>query len=269
MIPKALGRVSMLARVLRVGMTAACLMYLIPCKADTLNWGAAGIAWTAGNLTQSFTVNGTTITITVSGNTGQIINQFGGPTPREANNLTPGTGSPSLHLAADYTNTTQSLTVTFTFSRQIANLAFTIYDVDYSASGSPFQDQIRNISASFGTSTYNATVTASTANQAANSGLANATITGIATNVDGSAGGDGNGGISFGSQGITSASFTWGSGPGAPTNPFQQWIAISNLDYTVVPEPSTWVGLVLLIVLVLGYEIRRRMGFRGASTVRS
>jgi hypothetical protein len=227
-----------------------------PCRGDTLDWNA--VAWTAGNLSQSFTVSGTTITITVSGNTGRIINQFGGATPREATNLTPGTGSPSLHLAANFANTSERLIVTITFSRQIANLAFTIYDTDFSSSGSPFQDQIRDISSSFGASTYFASVTASAANAVANSGLSNATITGTATNVDGSAGGDGNGGIAFGSQGVTSATFTWGSGPGAPADPFQQWIAISNLNYTVVPEPSVWAAAALLLLL-LGWDARRRL----------
>jgi hypothetical protein len=225
-------------------------------QADTLDWDTVNWTDTTVPISQTFTVNGVDITIAITGATNRFYTTGpGGTPPDDVTNLTPGGVQQSLYLAANYVNTTESLTVTVTFNSSVRDISFTIYDVDKSPSGNPFEDQIRTISSTDGTNTYYAAVSGSSSNTAANSGTASATITGTAVSTDGTA--NGNADISFTGNNVNSFTFTWGSGPGAPSDPLQQWIAISDITYTVVPEPSTYLTGLLLLALV-SFEFYRR-----------
>jgi hypothetical protein len=229
-------------------------------QADTLDWDAQDWTDVTAPYSQTFTVGANTVTVAITGNTNRIINSGpGGTSPDDDSALIPGT-TEGLYLSANFSNTTERLIVTVTFSTLVNNISFSIYDVDQSTSGSPFQDQIRSISATDGSTTSFATVSGtSPANTASGSGTAAAAITGAAVASDGT--NDGLAFISFGSSQVNSFSFTWGSGSGAPADPFQQWITMSDIEYTVVPEPSVWAAAALLLV-VLGWDARRRIKAR-------
>jgi hypothetical protein len=229
-------------------------------QADTLDWDAQDWTDTTVPYSQTFTVGANTVTVAITGNTNRIINSGpGGTSPDDDSALIPGT-TEGLYLAANFNDTTERLIVTVTFSTLVNNISFSIYDVDRSTSGSPFQDQIRSISATDGSTTSFATVSGtSPANTASGSGTAAAAITGAAVAPDGT--NDGLAFISFGSSPVNSFSFTWGSGPGAPADPFQQWITMSDIEYTVVPEPSVWAAGSLLLVLLV-WDARRRSARR-------
>jgi hypothetical protein len=232
-------------------------------QADTLDWQTE--TWTAGALSKTFTINGVNVTVQITGNTGNFITFSGVTAPDDSNIVDGGTGQEALYLGVDHSNRdTQSVTVTVTFSSAVIIGSFAIFDIDTFNTNS-FQDQIRTISATDGTNTYygNLTATNSTFVTVSNSGTVNAAFTAVlGAGGNGGAGNltsDGTGTIDFGTNAITSLSFTYGNGSGAITNPTSQHVALGDFNYTVVPEPSTCLTgfLLVFVVSIHGWRQRR------------
>jgi hypothetical protein len=215
-------------------------------QAITLDWDSAGVTWTPGSLSNSYNVDpakaGNDITVSITGDTGQFAAKGGSTIPAIMNiiegGLSPVQNSLVLHL--DLANQSQSVTVSVNFSALytggVANVSFTLFDVDFSSAA--FQDQIRSIQAlSIDGSTLIApTITTSANNSATGSGLGQV-VTGITTTSDtGATSGAANVTISFGANAIKSFTFVYGSGATAPTDPTTQGIALHDITFTPVPE---------------------------------
>ncbi|MFK8017821.1 MAG: hypothetical protein AB8G17_20525, partial [Gammaproteobacteria bacterium] len=121
---------------------AAVSSYAAPFELD---WDA--LTWTPegnGNLSETYTVGNSPLTVTFSGNTGALDQDDGGgssPISPSINSQNTGGLIPvedGLHIAADYPNQTDNaVTVTFDFSQYpggVSNISFTMFDVDASGS---------------------------------------------------------------------------------------------------------------------------------------
>ena len=227
--------------------TGAFLFCAVNASAVILDWDTA--AWTNGSLTNSYDVDpatpGNDITVTVSGNTTQLTTSTATGTP-----ITPaitvgleGGLSPvqkSLELAVDLTSQAQFITVTVNFSALYAagvqNVSFSIFDVDFSKN--QFQDQLRQISGLSvdGITQVAPTITTSSANLLSGTGLTQV-VNGIATSTDtGATSNAGNVLINFGTNAITSFTFTYGSGSNTIADPTYQHIGIHDISFTPIPE---------------------------------
>lgn len=266
----------MLARFSLLGATALLFATICaPASALTLNWGSE--PWAAGSLQNSFDIDparpGNDVTVTVSGNTGQLQPELAAPnpmTPVVAAAFQGGAGSPqnSLCIATNFTNQSQGIKVTVDFSAQytqgVSNVSFTIFDVDFSnASGSNYQDQIRSITAvAMDGSLIAPTITTSVNNVLSGTGL-NQVVNGITSTVDlGPGSGNANVTISFGTAAIKSFTFTYGSGSGTVADPTYQHIGMSNVNFTPVPEMNPAFGAslscIVAMLLVLRHNARHR-----------
>lgn len=252
-------------------------------RAVTLDWST--VAWTNGSLTNSYNIDasspGNDITITISGNTAQLVTDpfaTGTPqTPAITSAFQGGFGSvpKTLDLAVNFTDPSQGLTVTVTFSAAYAagvkNVSFSIFDVDFNndpVNASTFQDEIRSITATtIANTTAAATVTGSTDNIVTGSGTPLAKADGTALSPDTGAGsGAGNTTIDFGTNAIKSFTFAYGSGASIPglTNPTFEHIGIYNIGFTPVPEinPALASGFscaaAILLVLCHGARVRNK-----------
>jgi hypothetical protein len=244
-------------------------------NALTLNWGSE--PWAAGSLQNSFDIDpanpGNDLTVTVTGNTGQLQPEIVAPnpmTPAVAAAFQGGMGSPqnSLCIAANFANQSQSITVTVDFSAQyaqgVSNVSFTIFDVDFgNTSGSNYQDQLRSIMAvGIDGSLIAPTITTSVNNVLSGTGL-NQVVNGITSTSDlGPTSGNANVTISFGTAAIRSFTFTYTSGTGTVADPTYQHIGMSNVAFTPVPEmnPAFAASLSCIVatLLVLRHNVRHR-----------
>ena len=241
----------------------------------TLNWGSE--PWAAGSLQNSFDIDpaysGNDVTVTVSGNTGQLQPELNPPnpmTPVVAAAFQGGYGSPqnSLCVATNFANQSQGITVTVDFSAQytqgVSNVSFTIFDVDFgNSSGSNYQDRLSSIRAvGIDGSLIAPTITTSVNNVLSGTGL-NQIVNGIASTPDTGAGsGNGNVTISFGNTAIRSFTFTYTSGTGTVADPTYQHIGMSNVVFTPVPEMNPAFGAslscIVAMLLVLRHHARHR-----------
>ena len=276
---KGAGRcLSCMSFVNRIWRSALIAPFLIAsAHALTLDWDT--VSWTAGSLGNSYDVDpakpGNDITVTVSGNTTELQPELQSPfpmTPAITTDLQGGlAGAPNtLCLAANFTNQSQSVTVTVDFSALytlgVQNVSFTLFDIDFSnVSGSTYQDQLTNITATSidGVTLVAPTITTSVANTRSGSGLTQV-VDGIASANDlGSNTGNGNVTISFGATAIKSFTFTYGTGgPSGVTDPTYQHVGIDDITFTPVPELNpTWsaVGSCLVAaVLILRHSAKFR-----------
>ncbi len=231
---------------------SAALLFVGACpvsKALTIDWDS--VPWTNGSLINSLDVDparpGNDVTVTVSGDTGRLQPELASPNPQTPavtrafdGGLTP--GQRTLSLAVDFSNQSQVITVTVDFSAQYAqgvtNVAFTIFDVDFSnTSGNTYQDQLSGIRAiGIDGSLIAPIITTSANNTLSGTGL-NQVVNGIASTTDtGANSGRGNVTISFGSAAIRSFTFSYGSGSGTVANPTYQHIGLHDITFTPVPE---------------------------------
>lgn len=239
-------------------------------QAVVLNWSDAGVAWSAGSLSQSFdpdtTYAGNDLTIAVTGDTGKMDPGF----PVDDNGLTGGNGSgvESLRLRADFNKNNQDLTVTITFNYNTwladgaRNVNFQIFDIDTDGS---YVDQIKGITATTlqGT-TIGATLTAGADLTVVNNGTVNATATGTA--AEGADSPNGNLTIDFGTNIITSLSFTYANDSSADKNPNVQNVGLYNISFSKHAIPEVSVGWIAaagcgVMIFLRRWRCRRGAGF--------
>src|SRR6267143_1273511 len=194
-------------------------------SAALVDWSA--LTWPAGSLSNSYDVDpsnpGSDVTVTISGDTGQLQPSLvsGSPqTPAITRAFDGGLGtSPlTLEMALNLTNNTQSVTFTLDFSALyaagVANISFTIFDIDAANSGgSTYQDVIRSIYATSITGTQIAPTTTNVGPNVSLTGTGlNQVLTGQTSTVDlGAGSGAANATISFNTTDIRSITFTYGS----------------------------------------------------------
>lgn len=245
----------------------------LPARALVLDW--SNVTWTAGSLSGSFDLDGDTVndvSVAITGNTG---NFFSSSYPRVTEDFTGGLGSGTdqLDLYVDFSNTSQAITVTVTFlstgtaSGGATDVNFTLFDVDTgSVTGKGknpargFVDQIRNITAVATNNTLvgaTLTVANSSYTQVGGSGT-NQTLTGI--DVAGDFSNQGSVGVSFGTNTISSFSFTYGQGPNSESDPFAQGIGLYDISFTPkskIPEVHPGMISAALCLLIVAFRFRQ------------
>lgn len=187
---------------------------------NLFDWDAQ--AWTAGQLSRSFTVGGIATNLQFSGATNRLVNDpsTASATPARNTSSTGGaTGQNSLILAVDFANTSESVVGTWTFTGGVSGLQFTIADVDHFFG--QFSDRI-TVTGSYQGNSVTPTLTrgnTNTVNGNTASAIANADNT---TNL-------GNVVVTFG-QNVDTVVVEYGSAAGnAPANPGIQAIAFMDM----------------------------------------
>lgn len=244
--------------------------------AVVVDWDA--LTWTPGALTNSYDIDpanaGNDITVTVSGNTAQLQPEIVSPypqTPAITTNFQGGLGTAqnTLSIAVNFTNQSQSVTITIDFSALyslgVQNVSFTLFDFDFASGGSSnYQDKLSGITALSidGTTLVAPTITTSSANTLTGNGLTYV-VTGTASVADaGATSGNGNVMISFGTTAIKSFTFTYGSGSGTVADPTYQHVGIHDITFTPVPEINpAWTAVgscILAMALILRHSAKFR-----------
>ena len=248
-------------------------------SAVTLDWDT--VSWTPGSLTNSYDIDpsaaGNDVTLTVSGDTGQLGTEQVFPfpqTPALTTNLQGGlvTAKNSLTLMLDLANQTQNVVVTVNFSAQysagVTNVSFTIFDVDYAnisgAGGAKFQDELSSIRALSidGVTLIAPIITVSPNNTLSGTGLNQVVDGNTTTNDTGAGSGSANVTISFGANAIKSFTFVYGSGSDTPADPTAQHIGIGDITFTAVPEINPTWGAVASCLLAAVLILRHSAKFR-------
>ena len=273
------------SRLAAAALFAGTVFALPSLRADSLFWSNVNYAPTTAQAIQRndlATINGNTVSLQFGSNSGTN-NFFSTSVPSPAaGTYTAGSnttytnggilGQRALQIVADFDNATggniaagSSLLVTVFFTRPITNLSFSFYDVDNGSTGSgPYNDVVSNI---FGLGTGGASVPpVSIADGTANGhviGANSATIT--ATGNSAQNAGAGNSTVTFGNTPITQFSFTYtdtSSAAGGTAHSTVQIMALGDLTFTTVPEPSTWTLAGAGGLLALGWAVRRRAASR-------
>ena len=245
---------------------AALLLPAAVVSADQLNWDA--VTQTNGSLNNNFTVGSTLVNVAISGTTAGLTTTTAGGTvnaPAITADYTGGLApvQNSLALATDFADNTSSITVTVSFKtldgatpRSVSSVNFQLFDVDLG--NASFVDQVRNIQAMLGVAVTQPAAVTGTAggNTVTGSSATSFVVTGAAP--IGNATGGANVTVDFGAQALTSFSFTYGNAGTAPANPNRQGIALHDINFIPVPEPSVVSLVAGLGVCALVIARRRR-----------
>jgi hypothetical protein len=251
-------------------------LFHVTSHAVIVDWDA--LTWTPGTLTNSYDVDptqtGNDITVTVTGNTGQLQPEIPSPypqTPAITTNFQGGLGTAqnTLSIAVNFTDQSQYVTVTIDFSALyslgVQNVSFTLFDFDFASGGSSnYQDKLSGITALSidGTTPVAPTITTSSANTGTGTGLTQV-VTGIASVPDtGATSGNGNVTISFGTTAIKSFTFTYGSGSGTVADPTYQHVGIHDITFTPVLEINPTGGALGSCLTAAALIIRHSAKFR-------
>jgi hypothetical protein len=258
-----------------------CAIFAFAGSASAVLVDWSGLNWPAGSLSNSYDVDpsnpGTDVTMTISGDTGQLQPSVVAPNPQtpaitRAFDGGLGTSPLTLELALNLTTNTQSVTFTLDFSALyatgVAYVSFMIFDIDAANSGgSSYQDVINSIYATSITGTQIApTITNVGPNVSLTGTGLSQVLTGQTSTVDlGAGSGAANVTISFNATDIRSITFTYGSSSMFP-DPTYQHIGIYNIDYEVVPEPGA-LGACLIVIALAVRKSQRRPKSRAKSLV--
>ena len=243
--------------------------------AVVLDWDT--VTWTPGTFAKSFDIDpakaGSDITVTVTGNTGQLQPEAVSPypqTPAITTNFQGGLGTAqnTLSIAVNLTDQSQSVTITIDFSALyslgVQNVSFTLFDFDSSGS-SNYQDRLSGVTALSidGTTLVAPTITTSSANTLGGTSGLTQVVTDIASVADtGPTSGNGNVTITFGTTAIKSVTFTYGIGSSTIPDPTYQHVGIHDITFTRVPEINpTWTALgscILAAVLIFRHSAKFR-----------
>lgn len=199
-------------------------------SAEVLDWDSGTNAWTAGSLSNNYTVGNDTIGVAFTGSTGRLLNIFGQQTPFKSTDLTGGLTPTEQNLlfVVNYVDTTETLTLTITAGATgvgVRELEFTIFDLDTDSATAPFQfqDQINVTGTLNGVSVGNPTFTSGVSNTATGN-----TATG--TNASGNTAGDGNMTIKF-SSAVDRVVIVYRAGPNSIADPAQQGMALHDISF--------------------------------------
>jgi len=198
--------------------------------AQTLDWDSAGVGWTAGALSGSYTVGGETLGVAFTGDTNRLINIFGQQTPFKSVDVTGGLSPAQQNLlfVVNYTNTSETLTLTITagtLGQGVGEIEFTLFDVDTDRATAPFnfQDRITVTGTLGGVSVGNPTFTTSVSNTAAGN-----VATGINASANNSA--DANLTIKY-STAVDRIVIVYQAGPNSIADPAQQGMGLHDIGF--------------------------------------
>ena len=222
--------------------------------ASVLDWSA--VVWAEEDLTNTYTVDGVDVTITLSGDTNKIKNNYPQINGEQGND-------DSLGIYVDFNNLSKEVFVTIAFSSPVTGVSFTLFDVDHGSDNGDgtytFDDHLRNFSASGGDAgTPSFTTSAANTVDAAGTGVEGNGSNEPATNPGG------NVTIDFGSEAsgtLTSLSFGYIGGPDSQSKPAEQRVGIHNIHFTPIPETGAIAGLGLfsaLVVILHRRHLRRK-----------
>lgn len=222
-------------------------------SAATLDWSA--VTWTAGSLSNTYSVGGVNVTVTFSGNTGAL--QSGNPNTSSA--TIGGTGKPSLQADALFPNSsTAGITVTITFSKPVYVQNLNILDVDATLSAGGWQDKISAIQ---GVTATNQTVNAvsvvggGSAVSVTGSQSTGWTAVGLSNTTNSSTS---NVSVGFGNVQVTQISFLYSAGSSQPANPQAQRIGLDNITFSLTPEVGPSLAAIALCGLVVLARMRQK-----------
>ena len=231
-----------------------------PARALVLDWDTA--VWTAGDLQNSYDLNGDTVNDITVRVTSQQANIWandptsGSQAPVNNQTLTGGLAPTqnSLMLAANlHTKSDCTIQISFTGGNGAlntpgaANVSFTIFDIDVTTNA----DIISNI---YGVAVDGTHIAATITNVGPGASLSGS---GLTYEIDGNVAsanntGNGNATISFGSTVITDIFFTFSNSAGAPR---YQDIGISDITFTPVPEINPAMASVASCVVAVGLTV--------------
>lgn len=267
------------------------LLFPSSSRAILLDWNAVNWTSTWGgtpptSVSQAFTVEGVTVTITIARGSNTGTGEVSNPTSTPDDVNTPVTNAANeqgLMVDVDYTSRTSNytyaggatddyLTFTIAFSQTVNNVSFNLWDIDLGNDNTPsrYQDVvIFNNSGVLPTLSLQAGNTDSEifTDASGNSAVRGIASLGSSTNTgnENDTSETGNVNVYYGTTGVTSVSFRYFSGDGTRNgtdinfssgNPTLQRISLS--DITFVPEPSTWAAGGLLALLLAGHGLRSR-----------
>ncbi len=210
-------------------------------SASVLDWDSAGVAWTAGSLSNSYTVDGEPIGVAFTGSTNRFINIFGQQAPFKSTDLTGGLSPTQQNLlfVVNYANTSETVTLTITAGTTgvgVGEIEFTLFDLDTDVATPPFgfQDRITVTGTLGGVSVGNPTFTTSGANTASGNQATGA-------NASANTSADGNLTIKFATP-VDRIVIVYAAGPNSIADPLQQGMALhdisfcpANTDYSDAP----------------------------------
>ncbi|MEM0986181.1 MAG: proprotein convertase P-domain-containing protein [Pseudomonadota bacterium] len=196
-----------------------------PVALRTFAW--SGFGWTAGDLTDTDTQNGDTLTVTVTDPTNDLIPSDGAATPAFRNTVSYGeaTNPGTLYFLTNFENTAEEITTQFDIGvpgQGVENLQLRGYDVDTGTNGTTFIDSF-TVTGSLGGVDVPITLTNGEANAIAFNTIYG--LSGVGDSVD-----DATLFITAETP-IDRLIVRWGSGPNAQANPAQQGIGFGDLTY--------------------------------------
>lgn len=205
--------------------------------ASTLDWDSGATAWTAGSLSNSYTVDGEPLGVAFTGSTGRLINIFGQQAPFKSIDVTGGLtpAQQNLLFVVNYANTSETLTLTITAGtpgQGVGEIEFTLFDLDTNVATAPFgfQDRITVTGTLGGVSAGNPIFTTSASNSASGN---------IATGTNASANdaGDANLTIKFATP-VDRIVILYAAGPDSIADPLQQGMGLHDISFC--PANTDW-----------------------------
>jgi len=194
-----------------------------------LDWNDAGIDYTGGAISESFVADGVTLDFEWTGDTGTFLGPPSYPALPDDDPSQANWGLAALWEATDFSNSSQAVTLTISFSSPVTDLSFPIYDLDGAAS---MVDQVL-FSAYLGAGevgwdavTYGSQIDFQLpnilyGNKSGNGNPGDAANTAEIGYVDA----------------LDKLVLVFGCGPGGPADPDPQGTLLGNLEF--VPEPAT------------------------------
>ena len=206
----------------------------IPAISAVLDWDTN--AWPSPvsgtpTLSQTYSVGGSNIDITFSGNTAQLVTT-GSPISPETNQYLTGgtTNEDALFVRTDFVNTTQNVVITLDFSHPggVSDLSFTVWDID--ADEPQWVDQVQVTAIAGGSPVNPSSITDGVTNAP---GINTSTGSPIDNNNAANNSSDGNATFTFNQTGITQVTIVYSNvTPGTPGN---QWISIHDISFDIPP----------------------------------
>ncbi len=207
-----------------------------PAAPSILDWDT--VVWNVADMTNTYTVDGETIVITVTDPGGTLYSdaQFGGQTPAESiydtGGLTP--GQSDLHFIRNASTRTSTVDVVYNLGIAgvgVAKMQLSIFDVDFGTS--QFEDKI-TVTGSLGGTPVTPTLFTSTSNSATgNVVIGNAGSSPTTSN--------GNMTLEFNAA-VDKVTIKYGNGNNAPVNPGNQGISIHDLNFCRVQNAELTAG---------------------------